>query len=191
MNLVIIFNFWWHSFSLCKYSLDWDNCIVLKWLPYSYPPLCDMSCTYMCMFILQYSLGVKRDEMRKLEEIAAAEEKKLELAEQYLEEDAAMFDEFLKENDKNSVEAIKMYAKIDALPYTLRVLSSCFNLMTFCLCSLSSELRLKQRQRWKKLQKLRRSTVRWWPLRVRSPNMRTHWRNISSTRDSWKHSLRR
>ena len=46
--------------------------------------------------------------MRKLEEIAQAEEKKLEMAEQYLEEDAAMFDEFLKENDKNSVEAIKM-----------------------------------------------------------------------------------
>lgn len=38
-----------------------------------------------------------------------AEEKKLELAEQYLEEDAQMFDEFLKENDKNSVDAIKMY----------------------------------------------------------------------------------
>lgn len=48
--------------------------------------------------------------MRKLEEIAQAEEKKLELAEQYLEEDAQMFDEFLKENDKNSVDAIKMYA---------------------------------------------------------------------------------
>ena len=47
--------------------------------------------------------------MRKLEEIAVAEERKLELAEQYLEEDAAMFDEFLKENDKNSVEAIKMW----------------------------------------------------------------------------------
>ena len=47
--------------------------------------------------------------MRKLEEIAQAEEKKLELAEQYLEEDAQMFDEFLKENDKNSVDAIKMY----------------------------------------------------------------------------------
>ena len=40
-----------------------------------------------------------------------AEEKKLELAEQYLEEDAAMFDEFLKENDKNSVEAIKMWVE--------------------------------------------------------------------------------
>ncbi|XP_063953332.1 cilia- and flagella-associated protein 100-like isoform X2 [Lytechinus pictus] len=60
------------------------------------------------MFLVQYSLGVKRDEMRKLEEIASAEERKLELAEQYLEEDAAMFDEFLKENDKNSVEAIKI-----------------------------------------------------------------------------------
>ncbi|XP_074644117.1 cilia- and flagella-associated protein 100-like isoform X2 [Tubulanus polymorphus] len=60
------------------------------------------------MFLVQYSLGVKRDEMRKLEEIAQAEERKLEMAEQYLEEDAAMFDEFLKENDKNSVEAIKI-----------------------------------------------------------------------------------
>lgn len=60
------------------------------------------------MFLVQYSLGVKRDEMRKLEEIAQAEEKKLELAEQYLEEDAQMFDEFLKENDKNSVDAIKI-----------------------------------------------------------------------------------
>ena len=60
------------------------------------------------MFLVQYSLGVKRDEMRKLEEIAQAEEHKLEKAEQFLEEDAMMFDEFLKENDKNSVEAIKL-----------------------------------------------------------------------------------
>ena len=47
--------------------------------------------------------------MRKLEEIAAAEEKKLEMAEQYLEEDAAMFDEFLKQNDQNSVDAIRAW----------------------------------------------------------------------------------
>jgi len=38
-----------------------------------------------------------------------AEERKLELAEQYLEEDASMFDEFLKDNDKNAVEAIKVW----------------------------------------------------------------------------------
>ena len=41
--------------------------------------------------------------------IVQAEEKKLEAAEKYLEESATMFDEFLKENDKNAVEAIKMY----------------------------------------------------------------------------------
>ena len=37
-----------------------------------------------------------------------AEEKKLQDAEKSLEESASLFDEFLKENDKNSVEAIKM-----------------------------------------------------------------------------------
>ena len=49
-----------------------------------------------------------------------AEEKKLELAEQYLEEDAAMFDEFLKENDKNSVEAIKMWIQFVIIIYSYK-----------------------------------------------------------------------
>ena len=61
------------------------------------------------MFLVQYSLGVKREEIQKLEDIAHAEEKKLEAAEKYLEQSATMFDDFLKENDKNAVEAIKMY----------------------------------------------------------------------------------
>ena len=47
--------------------------------------------------------------MRKLEEIVQAEEQKLLDDEKALEEDAAKFDTFLKENDKNSVEAIKRY----------------------------------------------------------------------------------
>ncbi|KAI8909603.1 hypothetical protein EDD86DRAFT_205831 [Gorgonomyces haynaldii] len=59
------------------------------------------------MFLVQYALGVKREEMRKLEEIAQTEEQKLLDDEKALEEDAAKFDAFLKENDKNSVEAIK------------------------------------------------------------------------------------
>ncbi|KAH6576492.1 hypothetical protein BASA62_001413 [Batrachochytrium salamandrivorans] len=59
------------------------------------------------MFLVQYALGVKREEMRKLEEISQAEEQKLLDDEKTLEEDAAKFDAFLKENDKNSVEAIK------------------------------------------------------------------------------------
>jgi len=53
--------------------------------------------------------------MKKLEEIAQTEEKKLELAEQYLEEDAALFDEFLKENDRNASEAIKVYGYLLSL----------------------------------------------------------------------------
>ena len=59
------------------------------------------------MFLVQYALGVKREEMRKLEDIAQTEEQKLLDDEKALEEDAAKFDAFLKENDKNSVEAIK------------------------------------------------------------------------------------
>lgn len=46
--------------------------------------------------------------MEKLEKIAQAEEKKLERAEQFLEEDAAMFDEFLRDNDKQSVDAVRV-----------------------------------------------------------------------------------
>lgn len=57
---------------------------------------------------LQYSIGVKKEEMNKLERLTLGEEKKLELAEQYLEEDALMFDEFLKENDKSAGDAIKL-----------------------------------------------------------------------------------
>ncbi len=60
------------------------------------------------IYIIKYSLGVKRDEMRKLEEIAVSEEKRIEAAEKYLEEDAALFDEFLKENGNNSTQAVKM-----------------------------------------------------------------------------------
>lgn len=41
--------------------------------------------------------------------MAAEEESKLTRAEKFLEDDAILFEEFLKENDKNSVEAIKMY----------------------------------------------------------------------------------
>ncbi|XP_074813730.1 cilia- and flagella-associated protein 100 isoform X3 [Natator depressus] len=63
------------------------------------------------MFLLQYTVAIKRDEIQKLENLAAEEEAKLEKAEQYLEKDAAMFDEFLKENDKNSAQALKTAEK--------------------------------------------------------------------------------
>lgn len=43
-----------------------------------------------------------------MEDIAKNEEKKLEKAERRMEKDAAMFDEFMKKNHNNSVEALKM-----------------------------------------------------------------------------------
>ncbi|XP_056380877.1 cilia- and flagella-associated protein 100 isoform X2 [Hyla sarda] len=63
------------------------------------------------MFRLEYGLQVKREEIQKLETMAASEELKLEKAEQFLEQDAIRFDEFLKENDRNSVEAMKQADK--------------------------------------------------------------------------------
>ncbi|XP_063063932.1 cilia- and flagella-associated protein 100-like [Engraulis encrasicolus] len=60
------------------------------------------------MFFIEYSLAVKQEVITNLSEIARAEETRLERSLQYLDEDAAMFDEFLKENDKSSVEAIKI-----------------------------------------------------------------------------------
>uniref|UniRef100_A0A8C3XI81 Cilia and flagella associated protein 100 n=1 Tax=Chelydra serpentina TaxID=8475 RepID=A0A8C3XI81_CHESE len=63
------------------------------------------------LFSSEYAVEIKREEIQKLESLAAEEEAKLEKAEQYLEKDAAMFDEFLKENDKNSAQALKTAEK--------------------------------------------------------------------------------
>ncbi|XP_064375065.1 cilia- and flagella-associated protein 100 [Dromaius novaehollandiae] len=60
------------------------------------------------IFLLEYTMAVKRDEIQRLEKLAKTEERKLEKAEHYLEKDAVMFDEFLKENDKNSVQALRI-----------------------------------------------------------------------------------
>ena len=49
----------------------------------------------------------RSQEIRKLEQEAMTEERKLEEAERQLELDAAKFDNFLKENDRLAVDAIK------------------------------------------------------------------------------------
>ncbi|NXA23254.1 CP100 protein, partial [Ibidorhyncha struthersii] len=63
------------------------------------------------IFLLEYAMAVKRDEIQRMENIAKNEERKLEKAEYYLEKDAAMFAEFLKENHKTSVQALKIAEK--------------------------------------------------------------------------------
>ncbi|KAM6413684.1 cilia- and flagella-associated protein 100 [Rhynochetos jubatus] len=63
------------------------------------------------IFLLEYAMAVQRDEIQRMENIIKEEERKLEMAEYYLEKDVTMFDEFLKENHKNSVQAVKIAEK--------------------------------------------------------------------------------
>ncbi|XP_072576232.1 cilia- and flagella-associated protein 100 isoform X3 [Vulpes vulpes] len=63
------------------------------------------------MFLIQYALDMKRNEIQRLEMLATKEEAELERAEKSLEKDAALFDEFLRENDRSSVQALKAAEK--------------------------------------------------------------------------------
>lgn len=66
-------------------------------------------CIILCaVLLLQYSVSVKQNTISRMERLAAREERRAKLAETKLDEDAIAFDEFLKENDRNSVEALKM-----------------------------------------------------------------------------------
>ncbi|XP_052534872.1 cilia- and flagella-associated protein 100 isoform X2 [Tympanuchus pallidicinctus] len=67
------------------------------------------------IFLLEYAIAVKKEEIQKLENIAKKEERKLEKAENNLEKDIAVFDEFLKENHKSSIQALKIAEKESAV----------------------------------------------------------------------------
>ncbi|XP_023569084.1 cilia- and flagella-associated protein 100 isoform X5 [Octodon degus] len=75
----------------------------------------DSICNYIDqnrkMFLLQYALDMKRNEIQRLEMLATQEETKLEQAERSLENDTALFDEFLRENDRSSVQALRLAEK--------------------------------------------------------------------------------
>ncbi|KAM4820989.1 cilia- and flagella-associated protein 100 isoform 1-T2 [Thomomys bottae] len=63
------------------------------------------------LFLMQYNLEMKRNEMQRLEMLTMREECRLRKAEKSLEKDASLFDEFLKENDHNSMQAIRVAEK--------------------------------------------------------------------------------
>ncbi|XP_070611958.1 coiled-coil domain-containing protein 38 [Erythrolamprus reginae] len=60
------------------------------------------------LFLLEYSVKVKQRTMAKLERMAAKEERRARIAETKLEDDTLSFEEFLRQNDRTSVEALKM-----------------------------------------------------------------------------------
>ncbi|XP_029457433.1 coiled-coil domain-containing protein 38 isoform X2 [Rhinatrema bivittatum] len=60
------------------------------------------------IFLAQYTVAVKQEAIRTMEETAMEEERLIGDSEKKLEEDTIAFEEFLKENDRNSVEALKI-----------------------------------------------------------------------------------
>ncbi|NXU57387.1 CP100 protein, partial [Turnix velox] len=63
------------------------------------------------IFLLEYAMTVKRDEIQRMENIAKGEEEKLTKAEHCLEKDATMFADYMKESHKTSVQAMKIAEK--------------------------------------------------------------------------------
>ncbi|CAN0310567.1 unnamed protein product [Rangifer tarandus platyrhynchus] len=62
-------------------------------------------------FMLEYTLSTKRNTILRFEKHTAMKERQLMKAEKKLEEDAAAFEEFLRENDQRSVDALKIAAQ--------------------------------------------------------------------------------
>ncbi|XP_029774844.1 cilia- and flagella-associated protein 100 isoform X2 [Suricata suricatta] len=59
------------------------------------------------IFRLQYAMDMKQKEIQGLELLMTEEEEKLEQAERALENDASRFEEFLRETDQSSMQALK------------------------------------------------------------------------------------
>uniref|UniRef100_A0A8C3YL07 Coiled-coil domain containing 38 n=1 Tax=Catagonus wagneri TaxID=51154 RepID=A0A8C3YL07_9CETA len=62
-------------------------------------------------FMLEFALSTKRNTIQKYEKHTTMKERQLMKAEKKLEEDAMAFEEFLRENDQRSVDALKMAAQ--------------------------------------------------------------------------------
>ncbi|XP_034259489.1 coiled-coil domain-containing protein 38 isoform X1 [Pantherophis guttatus] len=60
------------------------------------------------LFLLEYSVKVKQRTMAKLEKMAAKEERRARIAEIKLDDDTLAFEDFLRQNDRSSVEALKL-----------------------------------------------------------------------------------
>ena len=64
---------------------------------------------HLCFQHSQYTLSTKRNTIQRFEKHTAMKERQLMKAEKKLEDDAIAFEEFLRENDQRSVDALKMF----------------------------------------------------------------------------------
>ncbi|XP_044133156.1 coiled-coil domain-containing protein 38 [Bufo gargarizans] len=78
------------------------------------------------MFLAQFSINTKQDAIKEMKQILLKEKKKIGDAEGKLEEDTERLEEFLKETDRNVVEALKLAdqetkAKLEKIKETKKV----------------------------------------------------------------------
>ncbi|XP_060233911.1 coiled-coil domain-containing protein 38 isoform X2 [Meriones unguiculatus] len=62
-------------------------------------------------FLLEYAVTTKKNTIQRFERLIAMKERQLRKAERKLQDDAMSFEEFLRENDQRSVDALKMAAQ--------------------------------------------------------------------------------
>ncbi|XP_048213898.1 coiled-coil domain-containing protein 38 isoform X5 [Perognathus longimembris pacificus] len=62
-------------------------------------------------FLLEYALATKKNTIKKLDKCMTTKENQLKKAEKKLQDDAMAFEEFLRENDQRSVDALKIAAQ--------------------------------------------------------------------------------
>uniref|UniRef100_T1II62 DUF4200 domain-containing protein n=1 Tax=Strigamia maritima TaxID=126957 RepID=T1II62_STRMM len=67
----------------------------------------DFVTTKRDIFLLQYMIGVKKDELVRIQNLQLSAEKKLEKTESYIEEDAVNLDRFLKSIDRETIYAMQ------------------------------------------------------------------------------------
>lgn len=94
----------WNRSETCS-SCRWERLYPVKGLQLGSGPAESL---HACSAGPQYALSMKRNEIQRLEMLATREENRLERAEKFLEKDATLFDEFLRENDRSSVQAMRL-----------------------------------------------------------------------------------
>lgn len=98
--------------------------VVKKKNPYRHRPIqrefvSDIIANKREIFLAEYVLQTKRQSLTKLQEKATLAERELNVSENKLEQDACMFDEFLRETDKSAVDAMHEAERISQIRQNL------------------------------------------------------------------------
>jgi hypothetical protein len=98
--------------------------VVKKKNPYRHRPIqrefvSDIIANKREIFLAEYVLQTKRQSLTKLQEKANLAERELNVSENKLEQDACLFDEFLRETDKSAVDAMHEAERISQIRQNL------------------------------------------------------------------------